>query len=71
MALVPSITALQEGPAQSRIRMWLMLPVTTPPLSPERFRCQGRSSGVRVNVTPSGLVQWVNVTAETERRRRA
>src|SRR5690348_13865110 len=47
-----------------------MLPVTTPLLSEEKLMCQGRSVAVTWSttrdVTSSGLVQRVKVTAEIE-----
>src|SRR5487761_1547454 len=63
-ALVPSITASHPG-LDTLMWMWLKLPAATPvvALYAEKFTCQGRSVAMRVNMTPSGLVQLVKLTA--------
>src|SRR5215472_4184233 len=64
---VPSITALQPGPA-SLSWTWLRLPVATPvvALYEVRFTCQGRPVAVRVNGSPSGPLHWVKLPEVTE-----
>src|SRR5215471_18751693 len=54
--------------------MWLMVPMTTPPLSEERFTCQGRSVAWsmktrptrRARTWPNGLVHLSKPKAEIE-----